>query len=89
MSRLCAHCAGGELRWLCVRKMPPTWPPWPNSRRVVWRAKSLTGVFQGLLLVLLLACDTLITQRLRWGKPGAVLAGAGAPPPAAATEKRP
>ncbi len=27
---------------------------------------ALTGVFQGLLLVLLLACDTLITQRVRW-----------------------
>lgn len=50
---------------------------------------ALTGVFQGLLLVLLLACDTLITQRLRWGKPGAVLAAGGAPQPAAATEKRP
>lgn len=28
---------------------------------------ALTGVFQGLLLVLLLACDTLIHYRLRWG----------------------
>ncbi|HEY2189308.1 MAG TPA: ABC transporter permease, partial [Caldimonas sp.] len=28
--------------------------------------KSLTGVFQGLLLVTLLACDTLIAYRLRW-----------------------
>ncbi len=28
--------------------------------------KSLTGVFQGLLLFTLLACDTLITYRLRW-----------------------
>jgi ABC-type uncharacterized transport system permease subunit len=28
--------------------------------------KSLTGIFQGLLLFALLACDTLITQRLRW-----------------------
>ncbi len=27
---------------------------------------ALTGVFQGLLLFLLLACDTLITYRLRW-----------------------
>ena len=27
---------------------------------------ALTGVFQGLLLVLLLACDTLIAYRLRW-----------------------
>ena len=28
--------------------------------------KSLTGVFQGLLLFSLLACDTLVTYRLRW-----------------------
>src|SRR3954449_13540770 len=28
--------------------------------------KSLTGVFQGLLLFSLLACDTLIVYRLRW-----------------------
>jgi len=28
--------------------------------------KSLTGVFQGLLLFTLLACDTLIVYRLRW-----------------------
>ena len=28
--------------------------------------KSLTGVFQGLLLFTLLACDTLIVFRLRW-----------------------
>ena len=28
--------------------------------------KSITGVFQGLLLFALLACDTLITYRLRW-----------------------
>jgi simple sugar transport system permease protein len=27
---------------------------------------ALTGVFQGLLLFLLLACDTLIAYRLRW-----------------------
>lgn len=30
--------------------------------------KSITGVFQGLLLLTLLACDTLITYRLRWSK---------------------
>lgn len=30
--------------------------------------KSLTGVFQGLLLFTLLACDTLVNYRLRWGK---------------------
>jgi simple sugar transport system permease protein len=28
--------------------------------------KSITGVFQGLLLFALLACDTLVTYRLRW-----------------------
>jgi simple sugar transport system permease protein len=28
--------------------------------------KSLTGVFQGLLLFALLACDTLIHYRIRW-----------------------
>jgi simple sugar transport system permease protein len=28
--------------------------------------KSLTGVFQGLLLFALLACDTLIAYRIRW-----------------------
>ncbi len=30
--------------------------------------KSITGVFQGLLLFTLLACDTLIAYRLRWGR---------------------
>ena len=30
--------------------------------------KSLTGVFQGLLLFTLLACDTLVNYRVRWGK---------------------
>ena len=30
--------------------------------------KSVTGVFQGLLLFTLLACDTLIHRRLRWRK---------------------
>ena len=30
--------------------------------------KALTGVFQGLLLFSLLACDTFIHQRLRWGR---------------------
>jgi simple sugar transport system permease protein len=30
--------------------------------------KSLTGVFQGLLLFCLLACDTLLNYRLKWGK---------------------
>ena len=30
--------------------------------------KSLTGVFQGLLLFTLLACDTLVNYRIRIGK---------------------
>ena len=32
--------------------------------------KALTGVFQGLLLFTLLACDTLVNYRVRWGKAG-------------------
>jgi ABC-type uncharacterized transport system permease subunit len=28
--------------------------------------KSITGVFQGLLLFSLLACDTLVNYKLRW-----------------------
>ena len=32
--------------------------------------KSITGVFQGLLLFSLLACDTLVAYRLRWTKKG-------------------
>lgn len=35
--------------------------------------KSLTGVFQGSLLFSLLACDTLIVYRLRWGRPASLL----------------
>lgn len=31
-------------------------------------SKSLTGVFQGLLLFTLLGCDTLVNYRFRWGK---------------------
>jgi simple sugar transport system permease protein len=42
--------------------------------------KSLTGVFQGLLLFTLLACDTLIHYRLRW-KPAQVPAHVPAPAP--------
>ena len=39
--------------------------------------KSLTGVFQGLLLFALLACDTLVNYRLRWQRaPRAVAAAA-------------
>jgi simple sugar transport system permease protein len=30
--------------------------------------RSLTGVFQGLLLFTLLACDTLVNYRMRWAK---------------------
>ena len=33
--------------------------------------KSLTGVFQGLLLFALLACDTLLQYRVRRARPGA------------------
>ncbi|HUG23864.1 ABC transporter permease [Piscinibacter sp.] len=38
--------------------------------------KSLTGVFQGLLLFTLLACDTLIHYRVVWGRPRPPLQGA-------------
>jgi len=40
--------------------------------------ESLTGVFQGLLLFTLLACDTLVNYRLRWrnGRTGPARAGA-------------
>ena len=38
--------------------------------------KSLTGVFQGLLLFTLLACDTLIVYRIRWQRAPASLAKA-------------
>ena len=34
-------------------------------------ARSITGVFQGLLLFCLLACDTLVHYRLRWRPRGA------------------
>ena len=37
--------------------------------------KSLTGVFQGLLLFTLLACDTLIAYRLRWAQRAPALQG--------------
>jgi len=44
--------------------------------------KSLTGVFQGLLLFTLLACDTLIAYRVRWApkQPAAAAAGSGTVP---------
>jgi len=38
--------------------------------------KSLTGVFQGLLLFTLLACDTLVNYRLRWAPRTALRSGA-------------
>lgn len=52
--------------------------------------KALTGVFQGLLLVALLACDTFITYRVRWwNKPSpAPLATPRAPEPAIESEGR-
>ena len=37
--------------------------------------KSLTGVFQGLLLFTLLACDTLIAYRVRWVRVAGAKAG--------------
>ena len=39
--------------------------------------KSLTGVFQGLLLFTLLACDTLIVYRIRWRRASAPVAAPG------------
>ncbi len=47
--------------------------------------KSLTGVFQGLLLFTLLACDTLIAYRVRWkpARPPAASASRAAPAPGA------
>ena len=51
--------------------------------------KSLTGVFQGLLLFTLLACDTLIAYRIRWQTPRAAVrpAPANLTPTAATTGK--
>ena len=46
--------------------------------------KSLTGVFQGLLLFTLLACDTLIHYRVRWQS---VPAAPSVKPVAAPTQK--
>ena len=45
--------------------------------------KSLTGVFQGLLLFTLLACDTLIHYRIRWNVPARAAAPRGVAKPAA------
>jgi general nucleoside transport system permease protein len=51
--------------------------------------KALTGVFQGLLLLALLACDTLIHYRLRVRSPGPTLTPSAAPlaSPATASPK--
>lgn len=53
--------------------------------------KSITGVFQGLLLFALLACDTLIYYRLRWkaAAPQAAPAPAAAPAATAAPAPQP
>jgi simple sugar transport system permease protein len=48
--------------------------------------KSLTGVFQGLLLFTLLACDTLIAYRVRWKKAPAPVAPRANAPAATAQE---
>jgi ABC-type uncharacterized transport system permease subunit len=47
--------------------------------------QSLTGVFQGLLLFTLLACDTLITYRIRWKPAPAALSTTSSTSPAAAS----
>jgi len=49
--------------------------------------KSLTGVFQGLLLFALLACDTLIHYRVRW-RPAQRAAAPAAPQPATTVAAR-
>ncbi len=51
--------------------------------------QSLTGVFQGLLLFALLACDTLIAYRVRWKPARAGGAAAGSPIPAPALDDAP
>jgi simple sugar transport system permease protein len=50
--------------------------------------KALTGVFQGLLLFTLLACDTLIVYRIRWQRAprGHAVTAPATPPAAAVTE---
>ena len=48
--------------------------------------KSLTGVFQGLLLFTLLACDTLIAYRVALASAGAIAHGAASRQPAALME---
>jgi simple sugar transport system permease protein len=49
--------------------------------------KSLTGVFQGLLLFALLACDTLIHYRIRWRGKGPMHARVAVIPPASPAAK--
>ena len=51
--------------------------------------KSLTGVFQGLLLFTLLACDTLIHYRIRWNAPARAAAPRGVAKPAANSTPNP
>ncbi len=50
--------------------------------------KSLTGVFQGLLLFTLLACDTLIHYRVRWKSAPHAVGSAPAAPVLAATSSK-
>ncbi|MDE2275425.1 MAG: ABC transporter permease [Burkholderiales bacterium] len=50
--------------------------------------KALTGVFQGLLLFSLLACDTLIVYRLRWQRAAHAASAAPGPRAAAAGSER-
>ncbi len=50
--------------------------------------KSLTGVFQGLLLFTLLACDTLIVYRIRWKEARAPAHAASTPLPVPPEESR-
>jgi simple sugar transport system permease protein len=49
--------------------------------------KSITGVFQGLLLFTLLACDTLIHYRLLWQRRAAAPASTPAAGAASAPKK--
>jgi simple sugar transport system permease protein len=49
--------------------------------------KALTGVFQGLLLFALLACDTLIFYRVRWRPAPAALPTTHLSPTTAAVAK--
>jgi len=48
--------------------------------------KALTGVFQGLLLFTLLACDTLIHYRIRWAPARPALKRSTTPTAAAVKE---